>query len=483
MNDKRCTITVAVALLVVAGALAGCVEEGDDDDFGMTWYEPNEVDYELTVDNENAGFSLRIRLFDDDNEVTEWNGLFEIRIWSDNLDLVFNSSLEVRASDFTTVKEGNVVDTYYDMTIDWDDMVYVNANMRTDPDLYMSVQVKFTANGKTYEVGWTYEAPDEVFVYAEWDDDNETVLLDVVLEDVDDFVTKWSGTFRYIIWDSNDFEMYNKTLEVSADQFTVEGTEDGIDTWFETAVDVADILKTNDRLERTMRVFAWFVSDGMTLMQDPYDSWTELFAIEIPDGLLLPNEAPDATFTVDGDWFEGTELTFDASGSTDDLGTEGLSYMWDWDDGSDVETTDEPTTTHTFDGAGTYDVLLTVTDLEDATGTMSVAVEVAYTIDLIVTDVGQVTTPGERFNNSFVTVRFENAAPFTVTVPSPNPVVYDAFEELATLNHTVGSVLTQFDVDGSMTLTFYFAMLPPGGGDPIAFDAVKMEIWGRVITL
>ncbi len=482
MTRKMSSITVAVVLLMVAGAMAGCVDEGDDD-FGVTWYEPKEVDYEFTVDNDNAGFSLRIRLFDASNEVTEWNGALEIKIWSDNLDLVFNSSIELKASAFTTVEEDNLVDTYFDLDIAWDDMVYVNANMKTDPDLYMTVQVKFTANGKTYEVGWTYEAPDDVFAYAEWDVDNETMALEVVLEDVDDFVTKWSGTFRYIMWDSNDFEMYNKTLEVSADEFTMEGTEDGVDTWFDHAIAIADIVKTNDRIERTMRVFAWFVTDGLTIMQDPYDFWTDLFAFEIPEALLLPNEAPEASFTVDGDWFEGAELTFNASGTTDDLGTEGLSYSWDWDDGSDVESSDGPITTHTFDEAGTYDVVLTVTDLEDATDTLSVIVEAADTIDLTISDVGQVTDPGEWFNNSYVTVTFENVAPFAVNILTLDPVVYDAFEELATLNHTEGTVLSRLDVGGSMTLTFYFAMIPPGGGDPIAFDPVRLEIWGREVTL
>ena len=232
-----------------------------------------------------------------------------------------------------------------------------------------------------------------------------------------------------------------------------------------------------------MRIFGWLVTDGISIMQDPYGELTELFAIEIPAALLLPNEAPLASIVVEGDRFEGATLTFDASGTTDDLGPEGLSYEWDWDDGSEIETTDDPVTTHTFVEAGPHDILLTVTDREDATDTVGVTVDIAYATSISIDEVGRVAVPGERFNNSYVTVTVSNMAPFPTNLDALDAVVYDSFEELATLNHTEGTVLGRLDVGGSMTLTFYFAMIPSSGGDPIAFDPVRLEMWAREFVL
>lgn len=59
--------------------------------------------------------------------------------------------------------------------------------------------------------------------------------------------------------------------------------------------------------------------------------------------------------------------TFDASGSQDTDGTI-TAYQWDFGDNS---TGSGATVTHTFDSIGTYEIRLTVTDNEDATGTTS----------------------------------------------------------------------------------------------------------------
>jgi len=82
-----------------------------------------------------------------------------------------------------------------------------------------------------------------------------------------------------------------------------------------------------------------------------------------------PNQAPVASFTATKDLLQ---VGFDASASTDVDGTV-ASYAWDFGDGhSDTGAT----TTHTYAAAGTYQVVLTVTDNRGATGTSSQSVTV-----------------------------------------------------------------------------------------------------------
>ncbi len=57
-------------------------------------------------------------------------------------------------------------------------------------------------------------------------------------------------------------------------------------------------------------------------------------------------------------------VTFDASQSTDDTAI--ISYQWDFGDGT-IETTANPTITHTYDSTGNYTVTLTVTDNDGLT--------------------------------------------------------------------------------------------------------------------
>lgn len=97
---------------------------------------------------------------------------------------------------------------------------------------------------------------------------------------------------------------------------------------------------------------------------------SSLFLADGPEP-QLPNEAPTAVMTVD---CSGLECAFDGSGSTDGDGSI-ATYAWDFGDGG---TSTESAVTHAFSSGGTYDVSLTVTDDDGATGTASqdVTVEV-----------------------------------------------------------------------------------------------------------
>ncbi len=81
---------------------------------------------------------------------------------------------------------------------------------------------------------------------------------------------------------------------------------------------------------------------------------------------------PTASVGPDGTVDEGESVSFDGTGSTDNVGI--VSHDWDFDDG---DTAIGATTTHTFDNAGTYEVELTVADAlnNEATAIQTITVE------------------------------------------------------------------------------------------------------------
>jgi PKD repeat protein len=88
------------------------------------------------------------------------------------------------------------------------------------------------------------------------------------------------------------------------------------------------------------------------------------------------NTLPLASFTADpvsGEY--PLEVDFDASGSDDADGSI-VSYDWDYGDGTSSGATTSVTTSHTYNTAGTYNVILTVTDDDGATDTTSQAITV-----------------------------------------------------------------------------------------------------------
>ncbi|MGM0718691.1 MAG: malectin domain-containing carbohydrate-binding protein, partial [Halobacteriota archaeon] len=86
------------------------------------------------------------------------------------------------------------------------------------------------------------------------------------------------------------------------------------------------------------------------------------------------NEEPTASFTYSPDSPEaGQQVSFDASGSSDDGAIE--SYEWDFDGDGETDATGEQVT-NTFDAAGDYDVELTVTDDDGANDSATETVSV-----------------------------------------------------------------------------------------------------------
>ena len=87
------------------------------------------------------------------------------------------------------------------------------------------------------------------------------------------------------------------------------------------------------------------------------DSSTNLVTV---GPFIIDNTKPTVSFTWTGNEVVYETISFDASASSD-TGSGIASYVWDFDDG-ETETGSAPTTTHIYNEAGEYDVVLTVTD-------------------------------------------------------------------------------------------------------------------------
>jgi PKD repeat protein/predicted secreted protein len=115
------------------------------------------------------------------------------------------------------------------------------------------------------------------------------------------------------------------------------------------------------------------------------------------------NEAPIATFAYN---CSGLDCSFDGLASYDPDGTV-IAYAWVFGDGN---TATGATASHTFAAAGTYQVGLTVTDDEDATGTDTQDVTVAEAAKLHIGDLDGDRTTNKNKWTAIVTVAVHDAA-------------------------------------------------------------------------
>lgn len=87
------------------------------------------------------------------------------------------------------------------------------------------------------------------------------------------------------------------------------------------------------------------------------------FQCVAPDATTTINIPPDASFTTTpNEGISPININFDASASVDAEG-QIVSYVWNFMDGSPLQTRTTPTIAHTYSALGEFDVSLTVTDL------------------------------------------------------------------------------------------------------------------------
>jgi probable HAF family extracellular repeat protein len=165
---------------------------------------------------------------------------------------------------------------------------------------------------------------------------------------------------------------------------------------------------------------------------------------------VVTNAAPVASASIifglnaDGDAVTGALVRFDASASTDSDGSI-VSYAWDFDNDGTADTTRIlPRVLHTFGTAGTYPVVLTVTDDDGGThkDTITVVVETNIAPDA---DIGaasysaneggllQFTSTSTDANNTALAHFWSFGDGTTSTKPNPKKVYADQGSYTATL--------------------------------------------------
>ena len=330
---------------------------------------------------------MNIHLWDADNHATEWDGQLSFKMADDDNRIVFSSTMSLRADDFSTVRTGDVVSTYYVLAVPFADMIHVSEVMLENPVGALSFWATFAFEDKTLltEVRWWSPPVDLEVSYVSVDEEYEEVDVHVVLMDVDGLTTKCGGELRLVITDSTGFEMYNATEEVEARDFNLFTFGPWGYAWYVTWVDFVNMSPSSDRIEgdpddpsgRWMRFDVEFLiadetggMDGDALRA----SWWNIS--RIPDALLYDNLPPDPMVETERFGLAGREMVFDASGTRDDLGPKDLRYEWSWGDGTPVEVTKLPYANHTYARAGIYTVELRVVDVEGAAGTIEVVVDI-----------------------------------------------------------------------------------------------------------
>lgn len=172
-------------------------------------------------------------------------------------------------------------------------------------------------------------------------------------------------------------------------------------------------------------------------------------------------QPPIASFTADP--MQGVaplNVSFDASASVDPDGTI-VSYIWDFGDGSPIQTTSNPTITHTYTSSNVYTVTLIVVDNDGDQGQTSLDIQVqpkASITGLLVTPslpVGEYVVVMPLCNvaqNLVLTFKNSETGAQVDQTGEPNTVTYTA-----TCN--VSSPYGPFQKDGAYIVTVEF---PPG---------------------
>ena len=108
---------------------------------------------------------------------------------------------------------------------------------------------------------------------------------------------------------------------------------------------------------------------------------------------------------------------------------------------------------------------------------MTVTIEIVANPLITVEDVGIVTVAGEHFNDTYVVITLENVLKGeAIDITALTASLYDASEEMASLNGTDIDWPTYLPFGGEETITLYFTY----EGE---FDPAKLKIWTREYIL
>lgn len=412
-----------MVVLVVGIVAAVALAPDPPEDWGVEWQPPAEMTVDhVDVDAENETLTVTLRLWDERTSVTEWGGALDVRIADEDGYEVYHGARRIKADDFKSTLLGDIVDTRYVLRVPFWELDHVTPRMIERPRTDVSVLATFTTGGRTLTATqlWWLEPASVVVTHIDVDEDYGAVFIDLLLLDARGWSTRWTGDLGIAIVDSLGVEMYNECIRIEAGEFNLFAFGRSGWAWYVTWVEFDDILPSGDRLDaadgngsgRQMTVSAWFVAEGRQVRQTQGDDAEQRASARIPDALLLDNAPPTARLESDELGLADHQLLFDASGTTDDLGTAGLTYEWSWGDGSLLEATEVPFANHTFARAGSYEVELVVTDVEGASSRTTVTVDVLQDprVDLDLLD----REPGERVRDSYVVVVLKDRLAATV---------------------------------------------------------------------
>ena len=400
--------------LIVGILLAMALDKGPPDDWGVDWHRPAGMRVDnVELDAAGEAFIVTLHLWDEAGRATEWGGALTLQLADENDIEVYSGARAVRAEDFTTTRTGDVVDTCYILRVPFSAMEHVTPRMIARPATELSIKATFTTDGRTLTslIRWWLEPTSISVARVAVDEELEMVFVDVVLLDERGWSTKRNGELGLNIVDSTGYEMYVGSAPIEASEFNLFAFAGTGWAWYPTWVEYKDMRPSKDRLEaadgngsgRCMTVHAWFRFDG-SMVEERADGGTAPAPPQrIPDALLLGNEPPRPRLDATPWGLAGRQKSFDASGTSDDLGSAGLWYEWSWGDGSIRELTDLPYANHTFARAGTYTVELRVTDVEGASASVNVTVDVLRDPRLDPRDVRD-HGPGDRAGETFVSV-------------------------------------------------------------------------------
>ena len=312
---------------------------------------------------------------------------------------------------------------------------------------------------------------------------NETgqmVEVDFSLADKDDRYTKASGTLRVAIWDSDGFEMLNKTFDIRSKDFFSFVILGLTAASYNLQIPYGDLAKSHDWgynglgefTERTMHAMVWFEYKGVTFSEE-YDY--EYLNPTIPEALLHPNDAPIADLVVDNPGFVGMMVMCDASASSDPEGGS-LDYAWEWGDGyttpSILAGAEE---SHSYDAPGTYTITMTVTDPEDVIDTQTMDVTVEWVLTITVNEWG-VVADGDYIGQTYVELTIHNADDIATDVPSAAFWLLDDSDGREMYNVTVPDVPATLNTGADLTLMVYFDLTE-------GFTATQIEVFDRILPL
>ena len=308
--------------------------------------------------------------------------------------------------------------------------------------------------------GVTWERPTQVRVEGvSPNGTTSTVGLSLRLYDGSSHVTRWDVQLRLMARDSKGFEMLNISMPIKARDFTTRTVDNVVDTWYNTTVPFAAFKKSTDKIPgiftgRMMTAFAWITYEGATYKQSPEPMFINMAII--PDALLLPNIGPSAAIDGPMTAWEGDEVTFDASNSTDDGGIDGLSFAWEWGDGSTSTFLVDELESHRYAGDGTYTVNVTVTDTEGASAIASLNVTIEDPLQVTVYQSAVVIDPGKHYLDTYVAMRLQNIGPAAIGLAGFAPYLRDGAGKEVKDNGSEEELPPALQVATTITVVYYF---------------------------